>query len=145
MLRRLYADWIFKKIIERKPTHQFVREIGLEFRQLMKAKQGNQLQTWCNKALNSAVESLKGFIMRIKQTGGVPHFKAIPSPPNEAMDRLKGCRSGKWLKNIKRSSTDERVLICFAKESYWWESPNFTKCDDVPLSRHFTDRHRMSY
>ncbi|WP_162794296.1 hypothetical protein [Runella rosea] len=43
----------------------------------MKAKQGDQLQTWCNKALESGVVALKGFANGIKQAGGVPHFKAI--------------------------------------------------------------------
>jgi transposase len=66
-----------RKLLEENPLIKAVREIGLEFRQLMKTKQGDQLSVWCNKALDSGVESLKGFVRGIKQAGGVPHFKAI--------------------------------------------------------------------
>ena len=66
-----------KKLLEENPLIKAVREISLEFRQLMKTKQGDQLSVWCNKALDSGVESLKGFVRGIKQAGGVPHFKAI--------------------------------------------------------------------
>ncbi len=61
-----------RKLLEENPLIKAVREIALEFRQLMKAKQGDQLQDWCNKALESGVESLKGFAKGIKQD-----FKAI--------------------------------------------------------------------
>ena len=66
-----------RKLLEENPLIKAVREIGLEFRQLMKTKQGDQLSVWCNKALDSGVESLKGFVRGIKQAGGGPHFKAI--------------------------------------------------------------------
>ncbi len=73
------SDWedympieFLRKLLEENPLIKAVREIALEFRQLMKAKQGDQLQTWCNKALDSGVEALKGFVRGIKQD-----FKAI--------------------------------------------------------------------
>jgi transposase len=66
-----------KKLLEENLLIKTVRDITLEFKQLMKAKQGDQLQDWCNKAFESGVEALKGFVRGIKQAGGVPHFKAI--------------------------------------------------------------------
>jgi transposase len=66
-----------RKLLEENPLIKAVREIALEFRQLMKAKQGDELQTWCNKALDSGVEALKGFVSGIRQAGGAPHFNAI--------------------------------------------------------------------
>ncbi|MCP1386235.1 ISL3 family transposase [Runella salmonicolor] len=73
------SDWqdympieFLRKLLEENPLIKVVREIALEFRQLMKAKQGDQLRDWCNKALDSGVESLKGFVRGVKQD-----FKAI--------------------------------------------------------------------
>ncbi|MEI7583321.1 hypothetical protein [Runella sp.] len=66
-----------KKLLEENLLIKTARDITLEFKQLMKAKQGDQLQDWCNKAFESGVEALKGFVRGIKQAGGVPHFKAI--------------------------------------------------------------------
>ncbi|MDF7819376.1 transposase [Runella sp. MFBS21] len=61
-----------RKLLEENPLIKAVREMALEFRQLMKMKQGDQLQTWCNNALDLGVDALKGFVRGIKQD-----FKAI--------------------------------------------------------------------
>jgi transposase len=63
-------------------------------------KLGDQLQDWCNKALDSGVESLKGFVRGIKQACGVPHFKAISQAftsewSNGQVEGKPGSRCGK--------------------------------------------------
>lgn len=98
------SDWedympieFLRKLLEENPLIKAVREIALEFRQLMKAKQGGQLQGWCNKASESGVEALKGFVRGIRQD-----FKAILQAFTSEWSNGQVEGQVNRLKNIKR-------------------------------------------
>ena len=109
-----------KKLLEENPLIKAVREISLEFRQLMKTKQGDQLQDWCNKALDSGVEALKGFVRGVKQD-----FKAIFQAFTSEWSNGQVEGQVNRLKNIKRQMYGRASFELLRKRVILMGNPDF--------------------
>ena len=65
------ADWkeqekpLLKKLLEKVPLLDQVRQMSLEFKTMMDQKQGSKLKRWCERASDMA--GFKGFVWGIKQ------------------------------------------------------------------------------
>ncbi len=71
-----------KKLLEDSPIINKVRLIifgrrSAEFKRLMKEKEGDKLQDWCNTAVETGVESLKSFVSGTPPDGINQDFQAV--------------------------------------------------------------------
>lgn len=74
------AEWpqaYLEKLLKDSPIINKVRKVVLDFRQLMKEKEGDKLAAWCDEVINDDDENIKGFAKGILNAGGVPHFQAV--------------------------------------------------------------------
>ena len=63
------------KLLEDNPNIKKVRNTVLNFRRLMKEKEGDKLATWCNEVINDENENIKGFARGIMGRAAFRIFK----------------------------------------------------------------------
>jgi len=109
-----------KKLLEENLLIKTARDITLEFKQLMKAKQGDQLKGWCSQALESGVEAMKGFVRGIRQD-----FKAIFQAFTSEWSNGQVEGQVNRLKNIKRQMYGRASFELLRKRVILMGNPDF--------------------
>ena len=68
MVKYLRKDWseewpqtYLEKLLKGKPIINKARKVVLDFRRLMKDKEGDKLAAWCDEVINDDDENIKGF------------------------------------------------------------------------------------
>ena len=114
-----------RKLLEENPLIKAVTKIALQVMQLIKTNQVYQLHNWCNKALESGVEALKGFFRGIKKAGGVPHFKDIFQAFTSEWSNGQVEGQVNRLKNIKRQMYGRASFELLRKRVILMGKPDF--------------------
>ena len=91
-----------EKLLVDNPIIKNVRNVVLDFRRLMKEKEGDKLAAWCDKVISDDDENIKGFAKGILNDFQADYRGFISSWSNGLVEAAAAAGQVNRLKNIKR-------------------------------------------